>query len=139
MAAPVFGEFRLAGHRYTKNIPILVNNIEFNKILIYRPDMLRKVISLFRPSAVPTPKPAVRKGDFDRELDTRGWNCPVPVLQAKKSLSNLDAGQTLHVITTDPGSLVNLRGLANQPGITLVESSEVGEEYHFVLKKTDAT
>ena len=101
--------------------------------------MLGKVKSLFGFSTSPTTVKTVRSGGYDQELDTRGWNCPVPVMKAKKALDDLGAGQVLHVITTDPGSLVNLRGLANQPGIILLESSETGEEYHFVLKKDDKT
>lgn len=97
--------------------------------------MLGKVKTLFRFSASRTSVRTVRSGGYDQELDTRGWNCPIPVLKVKKALDELEAGKTLHVITTDPGSLVNLRGLANQPGITLVESGEDGEEFHFVLQK----
>ena len=97
--------------------------------------MLGKVKTLFRFSAHRTEVRTVRQGEYDQELDTRGWNCPIPVLKVKKALDELEKGKTLHVITTDPGSLVNLRGLANQPGIKLLESAETGDEFHFVLKK----
>ena len=99
--------------------------------------MLGKVKTLFRFSTHRTTIKTVTSGGYDQELDTRGWNCPVPVMKVKKALDELKAGQVLHVITTDPGSLVNLRGLSNQPGITLLESSEAGEEYHFVLKRDE--
>ena len=97
--------------------------------------MLGKVKTLFRFSASHTSVRTVRQGKHDQELDTRGWNCPIPVLKVKKALDDLEAGRTLHVIATDPGSLVNLRGLANQPGISLVETAETGKEFHFVLMK----
>ena len=97
--------------------------------------MLGKVKALFSFSSRRTSVRTVRQQEYDQELDTRGWNCPVPVLKVKKALDELAAGKTLHVITTDPGSLVNLKGLANQPGISLLESAETGEEFHFVLKK----
>jgi tRNA 2-thiouridine synthesizing protein A len=100
--------------------------------------MLEKVKTLFRFTSSHISVKTVKRGDYDQELDTRGWNCPVPVLKVKKALNELAEGQVLHVIATDPGSLVNLRALAKQPGITLLESSEVGEEYHFVLKKGQA-
>jgi tRNA 2-thiouridine synthesizing protein A len=99
--------------------------------------MLGKVKTLFGFSARQTSVRTVRQGEYDQELDTRGWNCPMPVLKVKKALDELEAGKLLHVITTDPGSLVNLRGLANQPGISLLESAETGDEFHFVLKKDD--
>ena len=43
--------------------------------------------------------------DFDQELDASGLNCPLPILRAKKSLSGMSAGQVLHIIATDPGSV----------------------------------
>lgn len=100
--------------------------------------MLGKVKTLFRFTASRTSVRSVSsvdQGDYDQVLDTRGWNCPVPVLKAKKALDDLENGKTLQVITTDPDSLVNLRGLANQPGVSLLESTESGDEYHFILKK----
>ncbi|HEY1230655.1 MAG TPA: sulfurtransferase TusA family protein, partial [Ramlibacter sp.] len=41
----------------------------------------------------------------DREIDTRGLNCPLPILKAKKSLNDMQSGQLLRVIATDPGSV----------------------------------
>ena len=43
--------------------------------------------------------------DFDQELDASGLNCPLPILRAKKSLAGMSAGQVLHIIATDPGSV----------------------------------
>jgi len=42
---------------------------------------------------------------FDRELDARGLNCPLPILRAKKALAELQSGQVLKVLATDPGAL----------------------------------
>ena len=41
----------------------------------------------------------------DQELDASGLNCPLPILRAKKTLNAMAAGQVLHVIATDPGSV----------------------------------
>ena len=43
--------------------------------------------------------------DVDREIDTRGLNCPLPILKAKKSLNDMASGQLLRVVSTDPGSV----------------------------------
>ncbi|MCK4710425.1 MAG: sulfurtransferase TusA family protein, partial [Gammaproteobacteria bacterium] len=43
--------------------------------------------------------------DFDRELDASGLNCPLPILRAKKTLADMESGQILHIIATDPGSV----------------------------------
>ena len=73
--------------------------------------------------------------DFDQELDASGLNCPLPILRAKKTLSGMDAGQTLHIIATDPGSVKDFDAFANQTGNELMESKEEGGKFHFLIKK----
>ena len=41
---------------------------------------------------------------IDKEIDTRGLNCPLPILKAKKALADMVSGQLLRVVSTDPGS-----------------------------------
>ena len=71
----------------------------------------------------------------DQELDARGLNCPLPVLRAKKVMNEMSPGQTLKVIATDPGSVRDFQAFAKQTSNALVESSEVGGEYIFVIRK----
>ena len=73
--------------------------------------------------------------NFDQELDARGLNCPLPILRAKKALNELDSGKVLRIMSTDPGSVKDFEAFANQTGNELVESSESGGEFHFLLKK----
>ncbi|HXK57476.1 MAG: sulfurtransferase TusA family protein [Chromatiaceae bacterium] len=73
--------------------------------------------------------------DFDLELDASGLNCPLPILRAKKSLSGLEAGQVLHIIATDPGSVKDFEAFAKQTGNELMESKEEGGKFHFLIKK----
>jgi tRNA 2-thiouridine synthesizing protein A len=42
--------------------------------------------------------------EFDKEVDARGLNCPLPILRAKKALADMTSGQILKVLATDPGS-----------------------------------
>lgn len=74
--------------------------------------------------------------EFDQELDASGLNCPLPILRAKKALSQLGAGQVLHVIATDPGSVKDFEAFAKQTGNTLESSSEEGGKYYFMLRKS---
>ena len=74
--------------------------------------------------------------NFDQELDARGLNCPLPILRAKKTLSAMDAGQILKIMATDPGSVKDFEAFAKQTGNELLDSSEVGGEFHFKLKKS---
>jgi len=71
---------------------------------------------------------------FDRELDVRGLNCPLPILRAKKVLGDLNAGQVLKVMATDPGSVKDFQAFCKQRGNELLSHSE-GPEFTFFMKK----
>jgi len=71
---------------------------------------------------------------FDRELDVRGLNCPLPILRAKKALGELSAGQVLKVMATDPGSVKDFQAFCKQTGNELLSHSE-GSEFTFFMKK----
>jgi tRNA 2-thiouridine synthesizing protein A len=73
--------------------------------------------------------------DFDQELDASGLNCPLPILRAKKTLAGMDAGQVLHIIATDPGSVKDFEAFAKQTGNELMESKEDGGKFFFLIKK----
>jgi tRNA 2-thiouridine synthesizing protein A len=72
---------------------------------------------------------------FDKELDARGLNCPLPILRAKKSLSDMQPGQVLRIIATDPGSVKDFAAFAKQTGNELMSQSEANKEYTFFMKK----
>ena len=71
-----------------------------------------------------------------KEIDTRGLNCPLPILKAQKALSELQAGDVLKVLATDPGSLRDFQAFARQTGNELVEqSSGTGEFVHLLRRR----
>ena len=72
---------------------------------------------------------------FDKELDTSGLNCPMPVMKCKKMLQSLTAGQVLHLLTTDIGTKSDIPALVNKTGDQIVESSEADGKIHFYIKK----
>lgn len=74
--------------------------------------------------------------DFDRELDASGLNCPLPILRAKKTLSDMESGQVLHIIATDPGSVKDFEAFSKQTGNVLMSSGEEGGKFTFMMKKT---
>ena len=59
--------------------------------------------------------------DFNKELDTRGLNCPLPILKAKKALADMASGEVLKVVATDPGSVRDFQAFARQTGNELLE------------------
>ncbi|MCV2355422.1 sulfurtransferase TusA family protein [Paucibacter sp. B2R-40] len=72
---------------------------------------------------------------IQKELDTRGLNCPLPILKAKKALAEMESGQLLKVIATDPGSTRDFQAFARQTGNELVEQSTQADEFIHVLKR----
>ncbi len=72
---------------------------------------------------------------FDRELDARGLNCPLPILRTKKSLNDMAHGQVLKVVATDPGSVRDFQAFCKQTGNQLMVSTESGGEYLFMVRK----
>ena len=73
--------------------------------------------------------------DIDKELDARGLNCPLPILKAKKALSELKSGQLLRIVCTDPGSTRDFQAFARQTHNELVEQKTEGAEYIHVLRR----
>ena len=71
---------------------------------------------------------------IQKELDTRGLNCPLPILKAKKALAELQAGELLKVVATDPGSVRDFQAFARQTGHALVEQTADGGEFVHVLR-----
>jgi tRNA 2-thiouridine synthesizing protein A len=73
--------------------------------------------------------------NFDKELDARGLNCPLPILRAKKALGEMTSGQTLRIIATDPGSVKDFAAFAKQTGNELLSSAENNKEFEFYIKR----
>jgi tRNA 2-thiouridine synthesizing protein A len=73
--------------------------------------------------------------NFDKELDARGLNCPLPILRAKKALTEMSAGQILRILATDPGALKDFQSFSKQTGNELLEHSEANNEFTFFMKK----
>jgi len=72
---------------------------------------------------------------FDKELDARGLNCPLPILRTKKALTDMASGQVLKVLATDPGSVKDFAAFAKQTGNPLLSSEAVEKEFVFFMKK----
>jgi tRNA 2-thiouridine synthesizing protein A len=73
--------------------------------------------------------------NIDKELDTRGLNCPLPILKAKKALTELGSGQMLKVIATDPGSVRDFQAFAKQTGNELVDQQTIGTDFVHVMRR----
>ncbi len=47
---------------------------------------------------------------YDVEIDARGLSCPMPIVNTKKAFQNLQSGQVIRVLATDPGSVNDFQG-----------------------------
>ena len=74
--------------------------------------------------------------EFHRQLDTRGLNCPLPILKAKKTMRELAAGEVLRVTATDPSSVKDFQAFCEQSGNELLSSTEEGGEFVFLIRKS---
>ncbi|MFN3920439.1 MAG: sulfurtransferase TusA family protein [Methylohalobius sp.] len=73
--------------------------------------------------------------EFDRELDTSGLNCPLPLLKLKKALSEMESGEVVHVIATDPASVLDFGVFAEQTGNAILYHGENGGMFHYWIRK----
>jgi tRNA 2-thiouridine synthesizing protein A len=72
---------------------------------------------------------------IDQEIDTRGLNCPLPILKAKKALTAMASGEVLKVVSTDTGSVRDFAAFAKQTGNELLLQTTEGNDFVHVLKR----
>ena len=80
-------------------------------------------------------KNTMNTAQINKELDVKGLNCPLPILRAKKALADMESGQVLKVIATDPGSVKDFAAFCKQTGNPLLSSTESPAEFTFVISK----
>ncbi|MBB3223375.1 tRNA 2-thiouridine synthesizing protein A [Massilia umbonata] len=73
--------------------------------------------------------------EFHKEIDARGLNCPLPILKAKKALAELESGQVLRIVATDPGSVRDFQAFAKQTGNPLLSHVQQGAEFTFLMQR----
>lgn len=70
----------------------------------------------------------------DKLLDVKNLACPMPVLKARKALSEMKPGQTLEVVATDPSSVADFKALCEAGKHTLMEQTQTGGIYRHVIQ-----
>ena len=73
--------------------------------------------------------------EFQKDLDARGLNCPLPILKAKKALADMASGDVLRIIATDPGSVRDFQAFARQTGNELLEHLQHEKEFTFFMRR----
>jgi len=73
---------------------------------------------------------------FDRDVNARGLSCPLPILRAKKALADMQSGEVLRVVATDPGSVRDFQAFSRQTGNPLVaQVAQSGEFVHWLRRR----
>jgi tRNA 2-thiouridine synthesizing protein A len=72
---------------------------------------------------------------WQKDLDARGLNCPLPILKAKKALAEMQTGEVLRIVATDSGSVRDFQAFAKQTGNALLAHSQNGLEFTFLMRR----
>lgn len=73
--------------------------------------------------------------EFNKDLDARGLRCPLPILRCKKGMAEIEAGQVLKVLATDPGAVKDFQAFCKQTGHELLSLEEQNKEFTFYIRK----
>ena len=73
--------------------------------------------------------------EYQKELDARGLNCPLPILKAKKALAEMETGEVLKIVATDSGSVRDFQAFAKKTGNALVSHTQNGREFVFLMRR----
>ncbi|GGE66318.1 hypothetical protein GCM10008020_08330 [Massilia psychrophila] len=73
--------------------------------------------------------------EYQKELDARGLNCPLPILKAKKALAEMETGEVLRILATDSGSVRDFQAFAKQTGNALLSHTQNGLEFTFLMRR----
>ena len=71
----------------------------------------------------------------DRVLDCAGLLCPLPVIKTSKAIKELQIGQVLKMIATDPGAPADMEAWSRQTGNELVDSHQEESKFVFYLRR----
>ena len=72
----------------------------------------------------------------EKTVDARGLNCPLPILRARKALKEIEVGEAIEIVATDPGSMADFQAFARQTGNELVSAESTGSYFRYVLRRT---
>ena len=74
--------------------------------------------------------------NIDFTLDTSGMLCPMPIVKTSKAIKELEVGAIMEMISTDKGSMPDMKAWANQTRHELLEAFDEGTKFRFIIKKT---
>ena len=71
----------------------------------------------------------------DQVLDVKGLACPLPILKTKQRISQMQPGEVLHVLATDPAAPIDFKAFCLRTPNELVEFSSDDKLFQFYIRK----
>ena len=71
-----------------------------------------------------------------RTLDLKGLSCPMPIARTAQALRDLQVGDLIESLATDPGSVPDFKAWCTSTGHELVEQSEDAGVYRFLIRSS---
>jgi TusA-related sulfurtransferase len=69
-------------------------------------------------------------------MDLKGLACPMPVVKVSKGIKEVEMGEVIEAITTDPGSLTDFPAWAKTSGNEIIKTDQEGDTIKFYIKRT---
>jgi tRNA 2-thiouridine synthesizing protein A len=73
--------------------------------------------------------------EFDLEVDASGLHCPLPLLRLKKALQDVQSGEVIKIIATDPAAHLDIGVFVEQAGHRLLSFNRQGQTQVFFIEK----
>jgi tRNA 2-thiouridine synthesizing protein A len=71
----------------------------------------------------------------DKVMDLKGLPCPMPVVKVSQGINDIEVGQVIEAITTDPGSLADFPAWARTSGNEILKTDQNDGEIKFYIKR----
>ena len=72
-----------------------------------------------------------------RTVDTSGYNCPVPIVEANRAIKSLQPGEVMELISTDIGSHMDISAWCERTGHQLLKMEEQGKTFRYFVRKRE--
>ena len=72
----------------------------------------------------------------DKVMDLKGLACPMPVVKVSKGIKEVEVGQVVQAISTDPGSLTDIPAWARTSGNEVIKTEQSDDEIVFYIKRS---
>jgi tRNA 2-thiouridine synthesizing protein A len=72
---------------------------------------------------------------ISKSFDLKGLACPMPVVKVSKGIKDVEVGDVIEAISTDPGSLTDIPAWARTTGNEVVKTDQDGDVIRFYIKR----